>query len=75
MNLSKFLISASALAIAGTVGFAVAQTGQTGQTSTPNSDALTNPTTNAIGSTPSAPMNVPSALPRRMENGLCVCPQ
>lgn len=55
MNISKFLISsASALAIVGTVGFAVAQDGQT---KTPNSDALTNPTAaEATGTLPAAPM-------------------
>lgn len=52
MNISKFLItSASALAIVGTVGFAVAQT------STPSSDALTNPTAaEATATMPAAPM-------------------
>lgn len=55
MNVSKFLItSASALAIVGTVGFAVAQTGTT---STPSSDALTNPTAaEATVTMPAAPM-------------------
>ena len=55
MNISKFLItSASALAIVGTVGFAVAQTGNT---STPNSDLRTNPTAvDAAATMPAAPM-------------------
>lgn len=54
MNMSKFLISSmSALAIVGTVGFAVAQTGNT---SMPNSDALTNPTRDATVNMQAAPM-------------------
>jgi hypothetical protein len=59
MNVSKFLItSASALAIVGTVGFAVAQTGnaQTGPTTTPSNDAITNPTMGATGNTQTSPM-------------------
>jgi len=54
MNVSKFLItSASALAIVGTVGFAVAQT------STPSSDAVTNPTTDATVNMQAAPVPAP----------------
>ena len=54
MNVSKFLItSASALAIVGTVGFAVAQT------STPSSDAVTNPTTDATVNMQAAPVAAP----------------
>ncbi len=56
MNVSKFLItSASALAIVGTVGFAVAQT-DAGQTKTPNSDQLTNPKAGATADMQTAPM-------------------
>ena len=58
MNVSKFLItSASALAIVGTVGFAVAQT------STPSSDALTNPTAaEATATMPAAPMQAGTSV-------------
>ena len=56
MNISKFLItSASALAIVGTVGFAVAQS-NTGETKTPNSDQLTNPRVGATADVQTAPM-------------------
>lgn len=52
MNVSKFLISsASALGLVATIGFAVAQT------STPSSDAITNPTAaDAAATMPTAPM-------------------
>ena len=61
MNISKFLItSASALAIVGTVGVAVAQNGLT---STPNSDALTNPKVGATVDMQAAPVQTPSVMP------------
>jgi hypothetical protein len=54
MNITKFLItSASALAIVGTVGVAVAQNGLT---KTPNSDQLTNPKAGATANMQTAPM-------------------
>jgi hypothetical protein len=55
MNITKFLITtASALAIVGTVGVAVAQNGLT---KTPNSDARTNPTAvDAAATMQAAPM-------------------
>lgn len=58
MNVSKFLISsASALGLVATIGFAVAQT------STPSSDAVTNPTTDATVNMQAAPVPTPEVMP------------
>ena len=58
MNVSKFLISsASALGLVGTIGFAVAQT------STPSSDAVTNPRTDATVNMQAAPVPAPEVMP------------
>ena len=65
MNVSKFLItSASALAIVGTVGFAVAQTGTT------SSDTVTNPTTDATVNMQAAPMPAPEVMPASPETSM-----
>jgi len=61
MNISKFLItSATALGIVGSIGFAVAQTGNT---TTPNSDSRTNPTGDATVNLQAAPVQTPSVMP------------